>query len=372
MAERGGSGQSGRSRVLLGVLIGVAVGVGVTTAVQSAPVAGQTARVATVPAGLSQDLTELNVKLVRAIKLLPVGRGTSTPAVDAGRWLRRLSDLEAIKLRAVARFPDVLGVPFSETFAGLSCVDENIAVGKRLLALLARGNLQFGPSGVGVNVYVVQSLHSLLTSAKVCKDTLESALRKATGPAPEPKVSLGILPSFDLTPAQQAQLTVAATTSAGTNTTDASQLNADATLKAAYTTDGFVGAHERDYVTTGVATASQPDTWPSGESVLYFVGFDLFKTPSGAASAAETSGLDLLANNLTVLTGSSLGLGEKVFQTAPSSSGLLNTIIVVQRGSVVMKIASACRGCTPGTVPADAAAFAKAQIAQAEAHGLPK
>ena len=39
---------------------------------------------------------------------------------------------------------------------------------------------------------------------------------------------------------------------------------------------------------------------------------------------------------------------------------------------MVVKIASACRGCPSGTVPADAAAFAKAQITQAEAKGLPK
>jgi Fe-S cluster biogenesis protein NfuA len=61
-----------------------------------------------------------------------------------------------------------------------------------------------------------------------------------------------------------------------------------------------------------------------------------------------------------------------VLQKIPAGSEVLSTIIVVQRGQVVVKIASACRGCPIGALPADAAAFIKAQIAQAEASGLPK
>ena len=56
----------------------------------------------------------------------------------------------------------------------------------------------------------------------------------------------------------------------------------------------------------------------------------------------------------------------------PAGSDVLSTIIVLQRGQAVVKIVSACRGCPLGTVPADAAAFATAQVAQAEANGLPK
>ena len=55
-----------------------------------------------------------------------------------------------------------------------------------------------------------------------------------------------------------------------------------------------------------------------------------------------------------------------------SAAIILSTIVILQRGQVLAKIASACRGCPIGTVPADAATFAKTQIAQAEANGLPK
>jgi len=61
-----------------------------------------------------------------------------------------------------------------------------------------------------------------------------------------------------------------------------------------------------------------------------------------------------------------------VLQKIPAGSDVLSTIIVLQCGQVVVKIASACRGCPLGTLPADAAAFAKAQLAQAESNGLPK
>ena len=61
-----------------------------------------------------------------------------------------------------------------------------------------------------------------------------------------------------------------------------------------------------------------------------------------------------------------------LLQKIPAGSDVLSTIIIVQRGQVVVKIASACRGCQLGTLPADAAAFAKVQLAQAESKGLPK
>jgi len=186
-----------------------------------------------------------------------------------------------------------------------------------------------------------------------------------------PAVSLSTLPAFDLTPTQQAQLAVAATTPTGTNTTDASQLNADATLKAAYTADGYVGGHERDYTSLAVSDPSTPDSWPAGATGLYFVGFDLFKTVADATSAAQASRADDASNNLTPLTGSPLGLGETVFQTVPAGSDVLSTIVVLQRGAVVVKIASACRGCTEGTLPDVVGVFAKTQLAQAEAQGLP-
>jgi hypothetical protein len=61
-----------------------------------------------------------------------------------------------------------------------------------------------------------------------------------------------------------------------------------------------------------------------------------------------------------------------VLQKIPAGSNVLSTIIVLQRGQVVVKVASACRGCPFGTLPADAAAFAKAQLAQAGSKGLPR
>src|SRR5689334_11996914 len=59
------------------------------------------------------------------------------------------------------------------------------------------------------------------------------------------------------------------------------------------------------------------------------------------------------------ITGSPLGEGEVVLQKTPAGSDVLSTIIVLPRGQLVLKIASACRGCPLDTLPADAAAFAK-------------
>src|SRR5262249_34057048 len=122
----------------------------------------------------------------------------------------------------------------------------------------------------------------------------------------------------------------------------------------------------------GISNPSNPDTWPPGQTVLYFVAFDLFKTAAGAAKAAEASRVDAVANDFTPITGSPLGEGEVVLQKIPAGSDVPSTIIILQRGRVVVKIASACRGCPLGTLPADAAAFAKAQLGQAESNGLPK
>jgi len=354
-------------RLLVGAFVAIAAGVFLALAVASASVAGQqTARVAAVPAPVLQALTELNNKLARVISKL---EGAKKGAIDPGQVARTLTDLEATKLRALAGFPPVFGLSYTNSFEPLSCIDERIAEGQLVLRQLEGGHFSL----VNEHQYAQTLIENLLIQAKHCKDALEVDLRNAAGqPQAQPKVSLGTLRSFDLTPAQQTQFAVAATTSTGTNATDASQLNADATLKAAYTADGYVGGHERDYKSLTVSDASNPDSWPIGASGLYFVGFDLFNTVAGAVRAAQASRADDTSNGLTPLTGSPLGLGETVFQTIPAGADVLSTIIVLQRGPVVVKIASACRGCVKGTVPDVVGVFAKTQLTEAEAQGLPK
>ena len=61
-----------------------------------------------------------------------------------------------------------------------------------------------------------------------------------------------------------------------------------------------------------------------------------------------------------------------MFQKIAPGSDVLSTIVVLQRGQVIVKIASACRGCPLGTVPDAVKTFVKTQLAQAEAKGLPK
>ena len=322
----------------------------------SATAAGSTGVTADVPPGLLIDLVQLDRKLARLIASERAKGG-----LDRDELISRVKEIESAKLAMVDQFfgQPVYGVKFSEVFRQLDCLDQQLKLGS---------GIQIGEGAAAARQDLIART---VERGKGCKQKLENELRKAAG-QPPPKVSLNTLHSFDLTPGQQAQLAVASTTSAGTDTTDVSQLNADAVIENAYGSNGFVGRHERDYVAVGVSNLPNPDSWPAGQSVRFFVAFDLFKTVAGAAAAAEASRLDDEAIKLARISGSPMGLGEAVFQGIPVGSDVLSTIVVLQRGQVVVKIASACRGCPIGTLPADTAAFVKAQVAQGEAKGLSK
>jgi hypothetical protein len=308
---------------------------------------------ADVPPRVLADLAKLDRLLTQAIDDTKSGG-------SVGGLIQKIKDgkLEIVDREMAAPIDGVKG---SEWFRDLECVDLEL----QLASLADKGR-----------AYRHKDIRLFLELAKRCKQTLENDLHKATPPPPKPppppKFSLNTLHSFDLTQDQQVQLAIAATTPAGTDTTDPNLLNADAVIKNAYASNGFVGRHERDYVAVGVSNLSNPDSWPAGQSVRFFVSFDVFKTVAGAAAAAEASRLRNEAIKLARIPGSPLGLGEAVFQGVPVGTDVLSTIVVLQRGQIVVKIASACRGCPIGTVPADTATFVKAQVAQAEAKGLPK
>ncbi|HLY48113.1 MAG TPA: hypothetical protein VKR21_02855, partial [Solirubrobacteraceae bacterium] len=85
------------------------------------------------------DLRELNNKLSRAITSLERELPKIGSTIkDTGHWRRVLNDLEATKLRAVDQFPDVFGLPYGETFRQLSCIDDQIAVGRTALLELEK------------------------------------------------------------------------------------------------------------------------------------------------------------------------------------------------------------------------------------------
>jgi hypothetical protein len=285
--------------------------------------------------------------------------------IDKALAAARKGDLEAMRAH--------LGDYFSPADGYKQRLQTSItSLGSGYLAVWRLG-LMNGLLVLAKNATRAKDAVTFLETAKTTKEQAEKTFRSiVTAAIPPPKVSLNTLHSFDLSPAQQTRLAVAATTPNGTDTTDPNQLNADTAIKNAYASNGFAGRHERDYARVGVSNPSNPDTWPQGQTVLTFVALDLFKTAAGAAKAAEASRLDADANDFAPITGSPLGEGEVVLQKIPAGSDVLSTIVVLQRGQVVVKIASACRGCPLGTVPADAAAFIKAQISQAEAKGLPK
>lgn len=303
-----------------------------------------------VPVGVSDDLRELNNKLARAIASLEAG---PMGHVDIEKELRTLQDLEVTKLRAVDQFPEILDPPYGETFRKLSCVDQDISQGRLFLILLQKG-LVLGPHtgrlGSGA-FYVWGQLIQLLKDAKACKDTLEVELMQ----------------SFDLKPTEKTEVGVNATTPNGTDTQGAGKLNAPKPLQTAYAQDGFVGRHEHDYFAVGV-NGSTPDAWPVGHSVLFFDVFDLFGSSAGAYAAEQASQQNLKSEGFTPIRDSSLGPGEAAFQKQGSP---MSTVIDVQRGTFIMKVAGACKGCTPGSVDPALQKVAQVQLARAVANGFP-
>jgi hypothetical protein len=127
-------------------------------------------------------LTELNHKLAREIatlEALPKG------GFDEGQVSRTLKDLEATKLSAAAQFPDVFGLPYTETFTNLSCIDEQISRSMLVLRQFESGTLK---AGVYAGVYAHKFFVESLKNAKQCKDTLETELQ-GTSPTPTPSAS---------------------------------------------------------------------------------------------------------------------------------------------------------------------------------------
>lgn len=304
------------------------------------------------------DLRELNNKLARASAQLDGELAHRLGGVkDPEHWIRTLQDLEVTKLRAVDQFPEILDPPYGETFRQLSCIDSEIAVSREMMVLLegpqvnpllANHSWLTFPRGEH-NVSLVMKY--ALQQAKACKDTLEVEL----------------MHPFDLKSTEKTEVGVNATTPNGTDTQSASKLNAPKPLQTAYANDGFVGRHEHDYVSVGV-NGSNPDSWTSGQSVLFFDVFDLFGSSAGADAAEQASEQSLKSAGFTPIRDSSLGPGEAVFQEPGSP---MSTVIDVQRGTFIMKIAGACKGCTPGSVDPALQKIAQVQLARAVANGFP-
>src|SRR5579859_3008329 len=304
----------------------------------------------------SDDLRELNNKLARVIAALKDEQRTAGKPInvhlDIGHMRRTLNDLEATKLRAVDQFPEILDPPYGETFRELDCIDVQLELSKELLLLREAGRLvspHFG--AVNPNVYPFFRILEFLQQAKTCKDALEVEL----------------MHSFDLKPSDQSKVGVTPTTPNGTDTQNPNKLNAPKPLQTAYAHGGFVGRHERDYLAVGV-DGSNPDSWPQGRSVLFFDAFDLFGSAAGARAAEQASDQNLKSEGFAPIQDSSLGPGEAAFQKAGSP---MSTVIDVQRGTFIMKIAGACKGCTAGSVDPSLQKLAQVQLARAVANGFP-
>ncbi|HLY47776.1 MAG TPA: hypothetical protein VKR21_01135, partial [Solirubrobacteraceae bacterium] len=233
----------------------------------------------------------------------------------------------------------------------LSCIDDQIAVGRTALLELEKDYV----TGPFKGRYFA-SLRVLdgLKAAKACKDTLEVEL----------------MHSFDLKPNEQSEVGVNPTTPNGTDTQNPNKLNAPKTLEHAYKHDGFIGRHEQDYVANGV-NGSNPDSWPQGRNVLFFDVFDLFGSKRGAQKAENASIRNLKSGGFTPIQDSSLAPGESAFQFEAPGSSVLNTILYVQRGTFIMKIAGACNGCQRGSVESTLKQEAQLQLSRAVAMGFP-
>jgi hypothetical protein len=298
------------------------------------------------------ELTTLNNKLGRALAHLD---GLGQGGIDSDHERRVLKDLEVTKLRAAAEFPSVLGLPYTESFTQLSCIDEEISKARLVLDQFEETKRLklFGTTHIS-RFFAHAFLIAALRNAKACKDALEVAL----------------MHSFDLTTSAQNGTDVAPTTPMGADTQNPSKLNAPKTLEHAYRADGFIGRHEQDYVAAGVR-GSSPESWPAGRNVLFFDVFDLFASSRGAHEADVASENNLKASGFSQIGDSSFAPGEAVFQHRASGSTLLSTIIYVQRGTFIMKIAGACNGCVAGSIESSLKSFAAVQLGQAVQMGFP-
>jgi len=308
------------------------------------------------PAGLTKDLATLDRQLAKLISDYTNGKTGSNgrPSSDLAAhtdFTDRVKEISADKQAMVNQYfgQSIYGVKFSETFKELDCLDSRL-----YLALGQDGWTHLTRERVAMT----------METGKACKQKLETELSQATQAAP--KVSMGTLHSFDISPSQQSQLAVAATTSGGVNTTAkhwASTPGLSKTLITGYVKGGFLGRHERDYIDTQVTDAAKPDSWPISTTGLYFVTLDLFKSSSGATAAGAASNTSLINLGFKIVAGSSLPPGEVALQKESQGSDILNTVVSIDRGPLVVGIASACRGCNEGTVPPAVGTFVKDQLA---------
>jgi hypothetical protein len=106
--------------------------------------------------------------------------------------------------------------------------------------------------------------------------------------------------------------------------------------------------------------ASGPELSATGRTVTYFDALDLFATPAQARTVAQAAAQELIGNGYRSLQVPNSS--ESEYQQLPAGSNVLDTIAYVQDGPLVVKIDGSCRGCRPGSTPADFEAFVEAQV----------
>jgi len=95
----------------------------------------------------------------------------------------------------------------------------------------------------------------------------------------------------------------------------------------------------RGYLATSV-DGGNPDSWPAGGNVLFFDAFDLFNSSTGAQNVEGGARSRTCSRTRSRPNpDTSLGSGEKVLRLQSARSPLLSSIIYVQRGSFIPKIA---------------------------------
>ncbi len=204
------------------------------------------------------------------------------------------------------------------------------------------------------DIYPFFQILQLLKHTKQCKDALEVEL----------------LHPFDLKPTEEMEVGVNQTTPIGSDTTRPSKLNAPKSLRHAYATNGFVGRHEHDYVATGV-DGGNPRHLADGPQRAVLRRVRPVQDDQGRAEGRKASEKNLKSKGFVPIHDTSLGPDEKVFQHKHSGSPLLSTIIYVQRGTFILKIAGSCKGCQLGSIEPSLKSRAQVQLAQAVSNGFP-
>ena len=123
------------------------------------------------PPLVSDNLRELNNKLARAISAWEAGT-----LREGDRFSRTIKDLETTKLRAVDGFPETFGLPYSESFVQLSCIDEDLAVAGAFSRQIPLLGTPVTPHEAGTKEGFRRIILQRLKHAKACKDTLEVLL----------------------------------------------------------------------------------------------------------------------------------------------------------------------------------------------------